>query len=101
LVVHRAFDHLARGNGHAAEFRFPEALAELDLAAGGSLEDDQIAFWRVLSLAANGRLDDARSEMDRIRTVEPRWGEFLRRVAESGLFPNDPSVLDALAPRHT
>jgi uncharacterized Ntn-hydrolase superfamily protein len=98
LTLHRAFDHMARSNDHAAAFRLAEALAELDLAIADAPGDGQIAFWRVLALAGNGRLGEARSEMDRIRASEPRWPGYLRRVAEAGMFPNDPSVLDAIAP---
>jgi uncharacterized Ntn-hydrolase superfamily protein len=98
LALHRAFDHLARSHDHAAAFRLAEVLAELDLAIADAPEDDQLAFWRALALAGNGRIEEARWEMDRIRAAEPRWADYLRRVAESGLFPNDPSVLDAIAP---
>jgi uncharacterized Ntn-hydrolase superfamily protein len=98
LAHHRAFGHLARSGDHAAAFRLAESLEELDLAIAVAPDDDQIAFWRALALAGNGRLQEARSEMDRIRLSEPRWPGYLRRVAEAGMFPNDPSVLDAIAP---
>jgi uncharacterized Ntn-hydrolase superfamily protein len=98
LSLYRAFDHLARSGEYAAAFRLPEALAELDLAATDAPGEDQIAFWRALALAGNGRIEEARSEMARIRGAEPRWTDYLRRVAEAGLFPNDPAVLDAIAP---
>jgi uncharacterized Ntn-hydrolase superfamily protein len=98
LSVHRAFLHLARSSELAVQSRFPEALAELDLAAAQAPGDDQVAFWRALGLAGNGRMDEARSEMARIRVEEPRWGVFLRRIADAGLFPNDEALLDPLAP---
>jgi uncharacterized Ntn-hydrolase superfamily protein len=98
LTVHRAFDHLSRSDDHATAFRFVEALAELDLAIDGAPDDDQIAFWRALTLTGNGRFDEARKEMDRIRIINPRWPGYLRRVAEAGMFPNDPSLLDGIAP---
>ena len=98
LRLRRAFDAMDRSTDHAKAFRLQEALAEADRAAAQAPEDLQIAFWRVLSLAGNARLDEARDEMDRIRRAEPRWADFLRRVAEAGLFPKDQSVLDAIAP---
>jgi uncharacterized Ntn-hydrolase superfamily protein len=98
LAVRRAFDALDRSTDHAMALRLPEALAEADNAMATAPEDDQIAFWRVLALAGNARLQEARAEMDRIREVDPRWADFLRRIAEAGMFPNDPAVLDAIAP---
>jgi uncharacterized Ntn-hydrolase superfamily protein len=98
LTVHRAFDHMSRSEDHATAFRFVEALAELDQAIALAPDDDQIAFWRALALTGNGRFDDARKELDRIRVINPRWPGYLRRVAEAGMFPNDPTILDAIAP---
>jgi uncharacterized Ntn-hydrolase superfamily protein len=98
LTVHRAFDHMARSDDHATALQFAEALAESDLAIALAPDDDQIAFWRALALTGNGRFEEARREMDRIRIIEPRWPGYLRRVAEAGMFPNDPSILDAIAP---
>ena len=98
LTLRRAYEAVDRGTDHARAFRLPEALAELDGAMAGAPEDEQVAFMRVMALAGNARLQEARAEMDRIREVDPRWADYLRRIAEAGLFPNDPAVLDAIAP---
>lgn len=45
-----------------------------------------------------GRGDEARSELNRIRQAEPRWAGYLPGIAEVGMFPNDPAILDAIVP---
>jgi hypothetical protein len=98
LTLGRAFEHFDKGSTLAGSFALEEGLAELDRAVQLAPDDDQLAFWRAAMLAGNARLDDARAELDRIREVEPRWGPYLWRCAAAGLFPNDASVLEALAP---
>ena len=71
-----------------------EQTAALDLAP----EDDQVAFWTGLTLAGSGRIDEARDLLERARSANPRWAAYLRRMAASGKFPNDPQLLDALFP---
>jgi uncharacterized Ntn-hydrolase superfamily protein len=98
LTLGRAFEHFDKGTTLAGSFAMEDGLAEMDRAVQLAPADDQIAFWRATLLAANARLDDARAELDRIREVEPRWGPYLWRCAAAGMFPNDESVLEALAP---
>jgi len=98
LVLARAFEHVGTGLDLAGEMSFPEALVEFDRAAELAPDDDLVAFFRAVMLAPNGRPLEAREELDRIRTVNPRWGAYLWRSAEAGLGPNDPDFLQALAP---
>lgn len=98
LTLARAYEHLGRGMDLAGRMSFAEALEETDRAAELAPDDDQVAFFRAMMLAPNGRPLEAREELDRIRTIEPRWGPYLWRVAEKGLAPNDPDFLAAMAP---
>ncbi len=77
----------------AGRMAFPAALDEMDSAAALAPDDDEIAFFRAMMLAPNGRPMEAREELDRIRLIEPRWGPYLWRSAKAGLAPNDPDFL--------
>jgi uncharacterized Ntn-hydrolase superfamily protein len=98
LTLGRAFEHFDKGTTLVDAFAMEDALAELDHAVQLAPGDSQLAFWRATLLTGNARLDDARAELDRIRETEPRWGPYLWRCAAAGMFPNDASVLEALAP---
>ncbi|MBI4259426.1 MAG: DUF1028 domain-containing protein [Actinobacteria bacterium] len=98
LRVHRAYEHLERGNTLTDEGRFEEAAAEMDRAAELAPEDDQISFWRALTLVGAGRAAEAREAAERARAANPRWAPFLRRLAAAGHFPDDDAVMDALMP---
>ena len=98
LQLARAFEHLGRGLDLAGQMSFPAALEEMDSATALAPDDDEIAFFRAMMLAPNGRPLEAREELDRIRLIEPRWGPSLWRSAKAGLAPDDPDFLSALAP---
>lgn len=98
LQYQRAVEHLDRSEELHAAARFADELRELNEAAALLPDEDQIAFWRALALATQGRTDKARSELDRVTKVEPRWPELLRRLPEVGQFPDDAALLDELDP---
>jgi uncharacterized Ntn-hydrolase superfamily protein len=98
LRLARAFEYLGRANDLATSGSLPEAMAEYDQALEFAPEDDQIAFWRAVTMTGVGQPLEARAEIARIREIEPRWARYLWRSAEAGLFPNDPEMLQALAP---
>ncbi len=59
-------------------------------------EDDMIALWHGVFLAAAGRVADAREALAAARAVEPRSAEHLRRFARTGHLHDAERVLDAL-----
>jgi uncharacterized Ntn-hydrolase superfamily protein len=98
LRYRRAYDHLERGSVLAESGQLAEAASLSSLAHELAPEDDQIAFWNGLILAGAGRPLDATALLEEARAANPRWATYLRRLAESGRFPNDPALLDALLP---
>jgi uncharacterized Ntn-hydrolase superfamily protein len=98
LVVHRAFDYMNRGDQHAMVGDLARAAEEYDRAGSLLPDEDQVMFWRALTLAAVGRTDEAGELARRATAAQPKWPAFLRRVAASGLVPDDPALLDGLMP---
>jgi uncharacterized Ntn-hydrolase superfamily protein len=63
-------------------------------ALGGNPE---LRFWRALQLAAGqGKVDEAREQLNAIYAQDDRWRELLRRLPKAGNFPDDPDLLRAL-----
>ncbi|MDP9343969.1 MAG: hypothetical protein M3Q23_18130 [Actinomycetota bacterium] len=94
----RAYRHLGRGNDFASAGEMERAATELERAHELAPDDDQVAFWYGLVLAGTGRPLEGRELLERARAANPRWAPYLRRLAASGLFPNDPALMDALFP---
>ena len=98
LRLARAYQHAGSGNDHATAGRMEEAVAEMEQAHALAPEDDQIAFMLGLMLPTTGHPMEARELVERARAANPRWAPYLRRLAASGIFPNDPALMDALFP---
>jgi uncharacterized Ntn-hydrolase superfamily protein len=98
LRLARAFEHFGRGSDLAATGAMPDAMAQFDQAVEFAPEDEQIAFWRAVTMTGVGQPLEARAEIARIREIEPRWARYLWRVADAGMFPKDEDLLRALAP---
>lgn len=98
LVMHRAFHLMDEGDQHALEGDIARA-AESYAGAGELLPDeDQVMFWRALTLAAGGKMDEAISLANAARQRHPAWASFLRRVAAAGVIPDEPELLEELMP---
>jgi uncharacterized Ntn-hydrolase superfamily protein len=96
--LHEVFRHFETGNDLASDGDLVQAVEELHRAGDLAPEDDQIAFFLGLSLVGTGQVDEGRQLLERAREANPRWAVYLRRLAEAGMFPNDPAFLDALMP---
>jgi uncharacterized Ntn-hydrolase superfamily protein len=98
LTVQRAFAAMDEGDERLL-VGDPAGAVDAYARAGELLPgEDQIMFWRAATLAAVGRMDEARELAGRARRAHPKWAPFLRRAAAAGVVPDDRSVLDTLLP---
>ena len=81
LRLRRAYRALARMPGPTEE----------DLAALPELDRTWAAIY---AATATGRLDEARALLRPLLEVEPRWGDFVRTLADRELLPNAAELLD-------
>ena len=72
--------------------RGPPGPTEDDLAALPTLDR---TWARIYNAAAIGRVDEARELLLPLLEREPRWGDFLRSLADRGLLPHAGELLDA------
>jgi uncharacterized Ntn-hydrolase superfamily protein len=81
LRLRRAYRALARMPGPTEE----------DLAALPELDRTWAAIY---AATATGRLDEARALLQPLLDEEPRWGDFVRTLADRELLPNAAELLD-------
>ncbi len=98
LRTHRAYEHFSRGTGLADTGRMEEAAGELEQAHVLAPDDDHIAFVLGGMWVGSGRPVEGREILEQARAANPRWADYLRRLAASGLLPNDPAFLDVTMP---
>jgi tetratricopeptide (TPR) repeat protein len=72
------------------------ALAEYAAAHAEQPDNAELAFWHGVALAAEGREQEAREQLALAYRDREGWRELLRRLPASGLFPDDPALLDRM-----
>ena len=93
LSLRRAYERVDVGDELAAAGDVEGALAEYAAAHAEQPESAELAFWHGVALAANGREEEARAQLEQAYRSGEGWRELLRRLPAAGLFPNDPDLV--------
>jgi uncharacterized Ntn-hydrolase superfamily protein len=96
LRVHRAYQHMNRGDERMAAEDVAGALEEYAAAAGLYPENQEIRYWQAVTLAGSGQLDAALPVFAAVFTAEPRWRTLTPRLVPAGLLPGEPAVLERI-----
>ncbi|MEE8138103.1 MAG: DUF1028 domain-containing protein [Thermoanaerobaculia bacterium] len=96
LRIHRAYEHMNRGDERMAEEDVKGALEEYATAAGMLPENLEILYWQAVTLVGAGRLEEALPIFRRVFTEERRWWHLTPRLLASGLLPEDPQVIQRI-----
>ena len=88
--VKRAYERMNRADEALARGDMEEAAAEYEAAQSSVPDNLELTFWRGVTLAATGRVDDARPFLDRaFRATSGHWRELLERLPDAGMLPED------------
>lgn len=97
LGVHRAYAAMNRGDAAMEKGDMPGALAAYreagDLLPGMA----EVRYWQAVTLATNGRIEDALPIFHALFQREERWVEVTRRLVKPGLIPDTPEGRALLA----
>ena len=96
LRVHRAYQHMNRGDERMAEEDVEAALEEYAAAAGLYPESLEIRYWQAVTLTGSGRLDEALPIFAEVFAGDARWRELTPRLVPAGLLPQDPALLERI-----
>lgn len=96
LSVHRAYRHMNDGDLALEEADFDLALKHYAAAENLDPDNAEIVFWTAVTLVGAGRTDDALPRFQRAFADAADWREVLRRLPASGLFPDDPKLIERI-----
>ena len=96
LHIHRAYEHMNRGDERMAENDVEGALGEYATAAEMYPENPEILYWQAVTMVGAGRLEEALPIFREVFTQERRWRDLTPRLPASGLLPEDPEVLERI-----
>ena len=86
LSVHRAYDHMNRGDLAVEHNDMQLALEEYGAAEALFPENLEMKFWKAVSLANSGQLGEALPIFKTVFKGDANWRELVRRLPESGLI---------------
>jgi uncharacterized Ntn-hydrolase superfamily protein len=96
LVLGRTYEHMNRGDELATQAKWDEAGREYAAAARLAPNIVELPFWHAVTLAAAGRLDEARPLFADVFAREPKWRELVPRLPAAELLPDDPTLVEAI-----
>src|SRR5439155_26692705 len=94
----RAYDHVEEAEKLILGGDVQRALEHYEQAATAFPDNIEFVFWHGVTLAAAGRVPEARERLERAYAASDGWAELLRRLGTVGLLPDDPELLRALLP---
>ena len=94
--VHRAYQHMNRGDDRLGEGETEKALEEYRAAALMVPEIEELPFWQAVTLADLGRMGEALPIFEQVFRVNPAWADLLERLPPVGLLKDDPEMMQQI-----
>ena len=86
LKVHRAYEHMNRGDLAIEENDMEKALNEYGKAQVLFPENHEMSFWKAIALLNNGKKEAARPILKKVFKENPNWKKLIYRLPKSGLI---------------
>lgn len=86
LKVHRAYEHMDRGDQALEKGEMVEAMSEYSAAEELFPESEEMMFWHAIGLANNGRLKEALPLFRSVFRRNSNWRVLVPRLMPSGLL---------------
>lgn len=96
LKVHRAFEHMNRGDLAIEEGDEEKALEEYAAAEVMFPDNLEMKYWAAVSLVNMDRLEEALPIFKKIFREDPNWIELSRRIVPNGFLKADPEQLEQI-----
>ncbi|NIM89660.1 MAG: DUF1028 domain-containing protein [Candidatus Aminicenantes bacterium] len=102
VKVHRAYEHMNRGDEYLAQDDVGSALKEYSSAEQLAPNNMEMVFWHAVTLASSERLEESLPLFKKVFAADYNWTVLVTRLPKSGLLPDRPELIDkilAVAPR--
>ena len=96
LQLHRAYEHMNAGDVAMEHDDFDAASREYAAAEELAPGNGEMLFWHAITLAAAGRVEQAKPLLARAYAIDLNWRTLVPRLPHSGLLPVDESLIEAL-----
>ena len=101
IKLRRAYDLEDQGDNFISEKKPDEALKAYEQAAKLAPDIVELKFWAAVSMYTNGREGEALKVFREVFSRESQWVDLIPRLAQVGLFPNDPKKIEDVQRQHS
>jgi len=96
LTVHRAYEHMNRGDLAIEDNDQEKALAEYGAAERMFPDNLEMKFWHAVSLVNMGRVEESLPMFRAIFSVDKNWATLLPRLVDVDLLEADPQTVERI-----
>jgi len=96
VELHRAYEHMNRGDECLSEQKVEEALEEYAAAARMAPQIAELHFWHAVTLADLGRVDEALPIFRDVFSRDPNLAILLCRLPPAGLLREDQAMMERI-----
>jgi uncharacterized Ntn-hydrolase superfamily protein len=96
LTLHRAYEHMNRGDELLGDGRVERALAAYETAAAIAPQIKELPFWKAVTLADLGRVEEALPIFREVFAENRDWCTLLQRLPAAGLLRDDPTMMERI-----
>lgn len=93
VKIHRAYEHMNKGDEYFTRKDVESALREYELAEKLAPDNAEIIFWKAVTMAGVDMVDEALPAFKKVFSMDPNWAILLPRLPKSGLLPDDPGLI--------
>lgn len=97
--LQRAYHKLNEGDEHVTEGDIEAAMQSYQAAmqiVPDSVTNGEAPFWVGITLASEGRTEEALPYLERAYAQDERWAELVERLPPAGLLPEDEELIQRL-----
>ena len=96
LDLARAFRDMNAGDEAMTEGDVAAALDRYNAAMERVPDNAEMAYWTAVTLASEGRVEEALPLFERAFAADGRWAVLTPRLLVAGLLPDDPGLLERI-----
>lgn len=93
VKVHRAYEHMNKGDEYLAQEDVEAALKEYSAAEQLTPDNMEMVFWHAVTLASLDRVEESLPLFKKVFKADYNWAVLLPRLPKSGLLPDKPELV--------
>lgn len=93
IKVHRAYQHMNKGDEYLSSGDVKMALKEYAAAKELYPENLEIIYWAAITMAGAGKVEDSLPLFKEVFSKDKNWMELTKRLPHSDLLPDNPELI--------